>query len=87
MTQADDRLLQALANLPLFTPDTEWEKRVRLRCHTKIAGPTSARAQARRQTSLGTRLSDAVTVAALFAYMAEMLGETARLVGLLWTAR
>jgi hypothetical protein len=73
MTQDDDRMLEALANLRSFTPDTEWERRVRLRCHAKIA---------RRRTSFGMRLADAVTLAALCAYFAVVLGQAARLAGL-----
>jgi hypothetical protein len=79
MTQGDDRLLQALANLRSFTPDTEWEEGVRLRCHAKIAGGTS--------NPQGMRLFDAVTMTALFAYLADVLGQAARLLGLLWAAR
>jgi hypothetical protein len=78
VTQDDDRMLQALANLRSFTPDAEWGRRVRLRCHTKIAG---------RRTSAGMRLADAVTLAALCAYFSVVLGQAARLSGLLWTAR
>jgi hypothetical protein len=78
VTQDDDRMIQALANLRSFTPDAEWERRVRLRCHAKIAG---------RRTSLGMRLADAVTLAALCAYFSVVLGQAARLAGLLGTAR
>ena len=75
MTQGDDRFLQALANLRSFTPDTEWEKGVRLRCHAKIAG--------RRSKPPRVRLVDAVTLAVLFAYLAAVFGQAARLLGLL----
>jgi len=75
MTQGDDRLLQVLANLRSFTPDTDWEKGVRLRCHAKITG--------RKSTPHRMRLFDAVTLAALFAYLADVLGQAARLLCLL----
>lgn len=75
MIQGDDRLLQALANLRSFTPDTEWEKSVRLRCHAKIVG--------RRSKPSRVRLVDAVTLAVLFAYLAAVFGQSARLLGLL----
>jgi hypothetical protein len=74
MTQANDRLLQALGNLRSFTPDTEWEEGVRLRCHAKIAGRTL--------TPHGMRLFDVVTMTALFAYLADVLGQAARLLSI-----
>ena len=82
MTEGDDRLIQAVADLPQVTPDREWAQRVRDRCHSEIARRESSRQRARRQVSFRMRLLDVVAVAALGVYLSVVLRETARLGGL-----
>ncbi len=80
MTQDDDRLLQALARLPLIEPDTEWVTRVRTNCHTAISRRASRRARTGRGLS-GTGLFDLAAATVLCIYLAAVLAEAARLAG------
>ena len=81
MTQDDDRILQALAGLPPIAPDIEWETRVRVRCHAVIARCALRQPQAGRNLR-GTGLIDLAAAAALLFYLAAVIAEAARLVGL-----
>ena len=81
MTQDDDRMLQALAGLPSVAPDIERETRVRARCHAVIARRVLREAQAGRDLR-GMGLSDLAAAAALIFYLAAVIAEAARLVGL-----
>jgi len=81
MTQDDDRILQALAGLPPIAPDIEWETRVRARCHAVIARCALRQPQAGRNLR-GTGLIDLAAAAALLFYLAAVIAEAARLVGL-----
>lgn len=83
MTHDDDRLLQALARLPLLEPDMEWEARVRARCRATISRRDSRRSRAGRNLS-GTRLIDWAAAATLCVYLAAVLAEAARLAGSVW---
>lgn len=80
MTQDDDRLLQALARLPLIRPNMEWETRVRARCHAAISKRASRGARARKNLS-GAAFIGLVAAAALCVYLVAILGEAARLAG------
>ncbi len=70
----NDWLVDALANLPRFTPDAEWQARVRARCHSEM----SRRARRRRRRSTGTA---AAAVLALCFYLAAVLRAAARFAG------
>lgn len=82
MTQNDDRLLEAIAGLRTFTPDSNWEKRVRARYHSEIA--TRAAMQMRAEKRIGRTLSlvDVAALAALGVYLLALLQDAARLGGL-----
>ena len=81
MTQDDDRLFHALAGLPPIAPDIEWETRVRARCHAVIARRALRKAQVGRDLR-GIGLIDLAAAAVLFFYLAAVIAEAARLVGL-----
>ena len=83
MTEADDRLLQAVANLRPITPDEGWEQRVRARCHSEMARRASRRRRAERYRLLTVRILETAAVAALCAYLSAVLREAGRLGGLL----
>ncbi len=83
MTQDDDRLLQALASLPLIVPDVEWETRVRARCHSAISRRASRQARGGRDHLSVAGLVDLAAAAALCVYLAAVLTEAVRLGGLL----
>jgi hypothetical protein len=74
MTHDNDPLLEALARLQPVAPRTEWEARVRARCHVAIAGRGSRR---------NAGIVDFVAFAALGFYLAAMLTEAARVGGFL----
>ena len=80
MTQGD-RMLQALARLPLIQPDAEWEKRVRARCHSAITRHASRRGRAVEGVS-GTGLIGPIAATVLCTYLIVMFAEAARLAGL-----
>jgi hypothetical protein len=82
MTQDDDRLLEALAGLRTITPHSEWEKRVRARCHSEIE--MRATKQIRIDKHLVRRLSfvDVAALAVLCFYLSALLQDAARLGGL-----
>jgi len=73
MKPDDDRLLEALARLPLIQPEMEWEARVRTRCRSAISKRASRR----------TGLIGLAAATALCIYFAAILAEAARLAGLL----
>jgi hypothetical protein len=81
MTQDDDRILKALAGLPPIAPDIEREIRVRARCHAVIARRALRQALA-GQDLRGTGLIDLAAAAGLIFYLAAVIAEVARLVGL-----
>ena len=81
MTQDDDRILQALAGLPPIAPDIERETRVRARCHAVIARRALRQAQAGRNLR-DAGLMDLSAIAILLFYLAAVIAEAARLVGL-----
>ena len=81
MTQDDDRILQALAGLPPIAPDIERETRVRARCHAVIARRALRQAQAGRNLR-DAGLVDLSAIAILLFYLAAVIAEAARLVGL-----
>ena len=82
MTQDDDRLLEAVAGLRTITPHSEWEKRVRARCHSEMAA--RAARQMRTDKHMVQRLSlvDVAALMALCVYLSALLQEAARLGGL-----
>ncbi|HEY3443386.1 MAG TPA: hypothetical protein VGK29_21690 [Paludibaculum sp.] len=82
MTQGDDPLLRALANLRPMMPDPKWEQRVRVRCHAELAGRLSKARIGERRPLLRFGLIDAVAFALLCAYLTVFLSEAARLGGL-----
>jgi len=81
MTQDDDRLLDAVADLRTFTPHSEWEKRVRARCHSEMAA--RAARQMRTDKHMVRRLSvvDVAALVALCVYLSALLQDSARLGG------
>jgi len=81
MTQEYDRLLQALARLPLIEPDMEWESRLRASCHSALSKRASRQVRAGRNLS-GTGLIDLAAATALCVYLAAVLAEAARFTGL-----
>ena len=82
MTPDDDRLLEAVAGLRTITPHSDWEKRVRARCHSEIA--TRAATQMRTDKHIVRRLSlvDVAALVALCVYLSTLLQDAARLGGL-----
>ena len=82
MTQDDDRLLEAVAGLRTITPHSDWEKRVRARCHSEIAA--RAATQMRTDKHIVRRLSlvDVAALVALCVYLSALLQDAARLGGL-----
>lgn len=83
MTQSDDRLLEAVAGLRTITPDRNWEKRVRARCHSEIAARAARQMQADKHIVHRLTLVDVAAVAVLCVYLSALLQEAARLGGLL----
>ena len=72
MTEHEDPLLKAVADLATITPDAKWEAGVRAACHREMAR------QARRRPGL----LDAVAAAVLAAYLSAVLVNVARFAGL-----
>jgi hypothetical protein len=72
VSEADDLVIGALANLPTIASDPARAERVRARCHRELAH--SARSP--------LSLFDAAAVAALVCYLAIVLTDVARLAGL-----
>ena len=77
MIQNDDDLFRALAELPAPAPDSDWESRVRARCHRELARKVFRRQRAR----LGARLFDLAAALAACVYLIAVLHFAARLAG------
>jgi hypothetical protein len=83
VTQGEDPLLRAVANLRPMLPNQKWEEGVRARCHAEIAGRLSRSKTSERRRSIRLGLIDAVAFALLCAYLSVFMREAARLGGLL----
>ena len=70
----DDRVLEALVNLPPIAPDPEWERHVRARCHSAL----SRRARRRQWRNA---VASAAAALALGLYLAAVLREAAHFAG------
>ncbi len=73
MTRDGDQWFQELADLPGIEPRTEWQTRVRARCHAELARREARRKRAVRRNSIRVRLLEGVTVAFLFAYLSAVV--------------
>jgi hypothetical protein len=80
MIENDDQLQQVLACLPSIPRDTEWESRVRARCHSAIVRPAARREQGRKSPA-GASVAWLAAAAVLCFYLAAMFGAAARLGG------
>ncbi|HWF07750.1 MAG TPA: hypothetical protein VG297_04755 [Bryobacteraceae bacterium] len=78
MMRDDDQVFEALASLPSIGPDSEWERRVRARCHSAIGRRVPRRA---RRRLFGPKFLDLAAAAALCVYLAAVLIEAVRLRG------
>jgi hypothetical protein len=76
MSLEDDQIFDALACLPLVTPDTEWEVRVQARCRSAISERVALRRQRKRYRAGLAYISAA---AVLCAYVAAMFAQAVRL--------
>lgn len=88
MTKDHDELFEALARLRRIPPATQWESRVRARCHSLIDG-TEPEPKYSSQLTCHHRLPyamgfiDVAAAACLFGYLLAVGHEAARLGGLL----
>lgn len=83
MTEGNDPLLEAIAGLQIFTPDGNWEKRIRAQCHSQIARQPTREMQSARNNVHRLSLADIAALGFLFAYLSALLQEAARLGGFL----
>jgi hypothetical protein len=77
MSLENDPIFDALAGLPLVTPDTEWEGRVQARCRSAISERAALRRQRKRYLA---GLAFILAAAVLCAYLAVMFAQAVRLV-------
>ena len=82
MIESHDPLLEAVASLRTITPDPNWERRVRARCHSEIALRATGSTQAIKHTVHRLTLVDLTAVAFLCVYLSVLLREAAQLGGL-----
>ena len=82
MTQNDDRLLEGLAGLRTITPHSEWEQRVRARCHSEITARAGRQMRTDKHVVRRLSLVDIAALVALCVYLSTLLQDAARLGGL-----